>query len=176
MKKNPWIPLALGIALVTPALSNPRSVDSLPQWVGEWTTSAELYMEPGKPPIKATGTERSRMVGKFWLVSEGKSNFMGMPYEIVTTLTYDQSTQKFVATTIDAFSSHQWRYEGTADATGKILTLEGEGPDPSRPSGKARFREIIELKTKDHRVFTTSMQGPDGKWTRIMKVDFKRKK
>lgn len=172
MKKTCLLPLAL--VLLAPALTIARSIDLLPQWAGEWTSVAEINLEPGKPPFKSKGTEKSRMIGKFWLVSEGQSDVMGMPYSALTTLGFDEKTKKFVGTTIDSFTQHQWRYEGTADATGKILTMEGEGPDPTDSSKKIRVREVYELKTKDHKVFTTYSLEADGKWQQMVKIDFTR--
>ena len=72
-------------------------------------------------------------------------------------------------------SSYQWKYEGTTDAAGKILTLETEGPCPLAPGKLLKFKEVTEIKSEDHKVFTSSVQGEDGKWTTMVKVDFHRK-
>ena len=158
------------------AANPPTGYAALPQWAGEWESDSEVFLEPGKPPVKAKGKETSKMVGPHWLVSEGTSDMMGMPYTVVTILGYDETKKKFVTTTVDAFSKPMYRFEGMADATGKILTLEGEGPNPATPGKSAKFREVCELKTDDHKMYTTSMQGPDGKWQVIFKTDFRRKK
>jgi hypothetical protein len=59
---------------------------------------------------------------------------------------------------------------------GKKLTLETEGPSPLDPDKTAKFQETLELKDKDHKVFTSFMQGDDGKWTKIVTMEYRRKK
>ena len=55
-------------------------------------------------------------------------------------------------------TSHIWQFEGTFDVTGNILTWETEGPVPS-PQTPSKFREVTELKSPDHKVFTSSNPG-----------------
>ena len=133
-------------------------------------------MEPGKPAIKAKGTETSRLIGGFWVVGEGKGEMMNMPFTSVLTLGYDPDKKKYVGTWVDSMSSYLWKYEGTVDATGKILTLETEGPCPMAPGKLSKFREVTEFKSKDHRVFTSSILADDGKWTTMVTVNSHRKK
>jgi hypothetical protein len=56
------------------------------------------------------------------------------------------------------------------------LTLDTEGPSPLEPGKKAKFREVLELKAPDHKVFTSYMQGEDGKWVKFVTMDYRRKK
>lgn len=147
----------------------------LNQFVGNWNYETEIYMEPGKPPMKATGTEEVKSLGGFWIVSEGKGQMMGKSFDSVLTLGFDPQSKKYVGTWVDSFSSYLWKYEGAVDSSGKTLTLETEGPCPMKP-GIVKFREITEWKGKDERVFTSSMQGDDGKWTTIVRVTSRRAK
>jgi hypothetical protein len=71
--------------------------------------------------------------------------------------------------------NHLWKYEGPVDSTGKILTLEADGPNFI--TGKTtKFRDIYEFKTKDHIAATSTMLGDDGKWVTFMTGNVKRKK
>ena len=72
-------------------------------------------------------------------------------------------------------TSHMWKYEGSLDETSKILTLEAEGPSMADPSKMAKYRDVIEVKSDDHRVLTSAMQGADGKWTTFMTMNYRRK-
>jgi hypothetical protein len=148
----------------------------LQQFVGEWESESEVFMEPGKPPMKFKGTESSRMIGAFWVVAEGKGDMMGMPFTSLLTLGYDPEKNKYIGSWIDSMDIYLWRYEGTVDPTGKILTLETEGPCPMAPGGLSKFKEVTEFKSKDHRVFTSLRQGEDGKWTTVVTVNSRRKK
>lgn len=56
-----------------------------------------------------------------------------------------------------------------------MLTLEGEGLCPSAPGKMVKFKDTMELKTKDHRVFTSTMQDESGKWVTGMTIHYRRK-
>lgn len=149
----------------------------LQQFVGEWDVEIEVTMEPGKPSIRGKGTENTRMLGGFWVVAEGKGEIDGTPGTISSLLTlgYDSNASKYVGTWIDSMNSYLWKYEGKLDAARKVLTLETEGPCPLR-AGLVRFREVTEFKNNDHRVFTSSMLGEDGKWVTMVTAHYRRKK
>jgi hypothetical protein len=150
--------------------------DWLQQLAGEWESESQMYMEPGKPPVKATGKETARMIGGFWLMAENQSTIMDMPFTGVLTLGYDAEMKKYVGTWIDSVTGYLWKYKGAVDDAGKTLTLETKGPCPRAPGKLSNFKEVIELKGKDHKVFTSSMQQDDGEWIKIVTVDYRRKK
>lgn len=147
----------------------------LKQLEGEWESEMEVHMPGADTPVKGKGTETGRMLGGFWLIAEGQGEMMGMKMSSRFTLGYDPEAKKYTGTWVDSMGSYLWKYEGSVDSTGKILTLNTEGPCPMKP-GKSKFKEVIEIKDKDTKVFTSSMQGDDGKWTLMVKVTSKRKK
>ena len=97
------------------------------------------------------------------------------PFNGLFTLGYDQDKKKFVGTWVDSMSSHLWKYEGTLDGSRKTLTLETEGPCPMAPEKRSKFRETIELKSKDHKVFSASIQDENGNWVPMMTCNSRRK-
>jgi hypothetical protein len=146
----------------------------LQQLVGEWETEGEALTEPDKPPVKTKGTESNRSIGGFWVQGEHKGDFFGTPFTGIVTLGYDAGKKKYIGTWIDSVLPHLWKYEGTLDAAGKILTLETEGP--GHEAGKmAKYREAIEVKSKDHKVLTSATEK-DGKWVSYLTVNYRRKK
>jgi Protein of unknown function (DUF1579) len=147
----------------------------LQQLAGEWEAEVSMYMEPGQPPQKSKATESVRTVGGFWTVAEEKGQFMGAPFNAFMTLGYDTDKEKFVATWVDSMASNLWKYEGTLDAAGKVLTLESEGRCPQLGGKLIHVREVLEVKSKNHKVFTSSMLGDDGKWITTVVVDARRK-
>ena len=147
----------------------------LEQLVGEWTTEMETAM-PGQPAEKCKGTETARSLGGFWMISEFKGTMPGgMPMNGVMTLGYDPQKKKYIGTWVDSTNSHMWHYLGTLDAAGKVLTLEAEGPDMTTPGKMAKYRDVIEVKSKTERTLTSSAQGPDGKWTQFMTATIRKK-
>jgi Protein of unknown function (DUF1579) len=146
----------------------------LQKFVGEWESEGEAFMAPGQPPTKLKGVESSRMIGGFWFVAQIKSTVPDFPYEQILTLGYDPVKKKHVGTVIDSMTSHIWQLEGTFDATGNVLTWETEGPVPD-PKTPSKFREVTELKSPNHKVFTSSLLGPDGSWNPVMTINLRRK-
>lgn len=144
------------------------------KFAGTWEGQGECYFDPNKP-MKLQGTETAKAVGGFWLQSDIKGEFAGQPMAGCMTLGYDPNKKKFVGTWIDSMSSHMFKYEGTVDSTGNVLTLEGEGPSPLDPSKMAKFKDVTEFKGADQKVMSSFVQGPDGKWIPMMKMESKKK-
>lgn len=151
------------------------------QWlqklVGEWTYESEAEMGPGKPAEKFKGTESVRSLGGVWVLSEGRGEMPGGGTGItLMTLGYDPAKKRFVGTFIGSMMANLWLYDGSLDATEKVLTLESEGPSFSADGKIAKYRDVIEIKNDDHRVFSSSFLGDDGKWHTFMTAHYRRKK
>lgn len=145
----------------------------LQQLVGDWDLEIEMMIGPNQPPMKTRGFDTSRMVGGFWLVSDGRNN--DFPYSCRLTLGYDPQKQKYVGTWLDSMSTYLWHYVGAVDASGQVLTLETEGPFPTNPGKLSKFREVTEIKSRDHRVFTSSMLNDRGQWIPHLRINFRRR-
>ena len=147
----------------------------LQQCVGEWDSECEMYI-PGQDPLKSQGTETVRSIGGFWILAENKGEFMGQPFTGLMTVGYDAENKQYVGTWVDSMTGYLWKYEGTVDNAGKVLTLETQGPCPDQPGELSNFKEVLEIKSKDHKVFTSSMQDEDGQWQKMMTINYRRKK
>jgi hypothetical protein len=147
----------------------------LQQLVGEWDTEGEVTMGPDQPPMKCKGTATTRSLGGFWVISESGMTMMEFPMKGVMTLGYDPKSEKYIGTWIDSVSSYMWKYEGTLDEDQKKLTLLTEGPNPMAPTETANYREVFEIKDKDHKVFTSSIEM-DGQWHTFVTIHYHRKK
>lgn len=153
------------------------------QWlqklVGEWSIEAEAMMGPDQPPVKSTGTESARSLGGLWVLSEGRGEMPGGAGMATTLLTlgYDPQKQKYVGTWVGSMMTYLWVYEGTVDAEGKRLTLDTEGPDFSggEAGATARYRDVLEFLSDDHRVLSSQVLGPDGNWISFMTAHYRRK-
>jgi hypothetical protein len=148
----------------------------LQQFVGEWDGTSEAVAEPGEPPMKCKGTMSSRMLGGFWVVSEMDNEMMGMKMKAIQTIGYDPKSKKYVGTFIDSVQGYLWHYQGSVDSTGKVLTLEADGPDFKSPGKMSKYRDVYEFKSKDDILMSALVQSEDGKWDTMMRGDFKRKK
>jgi hypothetical protein len=151
------------------------------QWlqklVGEWTQESEAAMGPDKPTEKWVGTESVRSLGGIWILAEGQGEMPGGgTMTSIITLGYDPQKKRFVGTFIASMMTYLWVYDGELDAAGRVLTLNAEGPDFAVEGKMAKYRDVIEFKTDDHRVLTSHVLGDDGNWQEFMRADYRRKK
>lgn len=151
------------------------------QWlqklVGDWTYEAEATMEPGKPPEKFAGSESVRSMGGLWVVCEGQGEMCGGgTATTLMTLGYNPQKKQYVGTWIGSMMTNLWVYDGSLDSTEKVLTLNAEGPVLGAEGKLGKFRDVIEIKSDDHRVLTSHMLGDDGVWHQFMTANYRRKK
>jgi hypothetical protein len=147
----------------------------LEQFVGQWDSEAEVFLEPGKAPFTWKGSETTRSIDPHWVIAESVVTFMDQPMTGVRTFGYDRLKNKYVGTFVGSFSDHLWVYEGALDASGKVLTLEANGPAPYAPGTLCKWRDVIEFTGEDRRVLTNSLQNADGTWQVVVKAEFRRK-
>ncbi len=150
----------------------------LDKFVGEWTFEGEMSMGPEKPLEKFTGSESVRSIGGRWIMSEahGAEAPGGGAATMVLTIGYDPQKKRYVGTWIDSMMSYLWVYEGSVDPAGKIITLSADGPDMSKPGKVAKYKDVTEFETPDHRVLTSHVLRDDGTWHRLMTAHYHRKK
>jgi hypothetical protein len=147
----------------------------LKKLVGEWTSEAEMSMD-GPSAEKSRGSESVRTLGDLWVLCEGTGEMPGGgTAKMLMTLGFDPSKQRFVGTWVGSMMTHMWIYEGTLDATQRILTLESEGPSMTGDGSIGRYRDVIEFKSDDHRTLTSHAQGADGQWQHFMTAHYRRK-
>ena len=87
---------------------------------------------------------------------------------------YDPAKQRFVGTWVGSMMSHLWVYEGELDATGKVLTLNSEGPSMAGDGSIQKYQDVIRVESDDHRILTSRAPGPDGKWNEFMTAHYRR--
>jgi Protein of unknown function (DUF1579) len=171
--------LSSGIAFAQdlPPMTEPgKEHQWLKQFLGDWETDAEGSAGAGHEAMKCQGTVRSEFLGGLWLVSKSKIEASGISIEAIQTIGYDPNKKRYIGTWVDSMMNHLWQYEGSVDETGKILTLEAEGPNFMAAGKSTKFRDIYEFKSPDHIVATSQMQGEDGKWITFMSGNSRRKK
>jgi hypothetical protein len=148
----------------------------LEKFEGEWVTQSTGTMGPDQPPMQCTGTLTSRSLGGFWVLNEMKTDIAGDSMTGLQTIGYSEEKKKYVGTWVDSITAFMWRYEGTVDASGKVLTLQAEGPSFTTTGKMTDFQDIYEFKSKDEMVMTSKMLGDDGKWITFMTGTAKRRK
>jgi hypothetical protein len=149
----------------------------LQRLVGDWIYEGAASMDPDKPPVACKGTECVRSLGGLWILAEGEGEMPdGGPATTLITLGYDPQKKRFVGTFVGSMMTNLWVYDGELDNTEKVLTLNSEGPDFAVAGKTARYKDVIEFNTDDHRVMTSHTLGDDGQWHGFMRVSYRRKK
>ncbi len=147
----------------------------LQRLVGEWTVESECSLGPDQAPMKSNRRESVRSLGALWTIGEGSDDTPDGSCDSIMTLGFDTQTKRFVGTFITSMMTHLWPYNGALDATGKVLTLDSEGPSFAGDGTMAKYQDIIEFVTDDYRILSSQMLGSDGQWTPFMKAHYRRK-
>lgn len=121
----------------------------LQKFKGEWTTESKAKMAPDQPPMQCSGTLSSRQLGEFWVLNEMKGEMYGAPMNGVQTIGYDDAKKKYVGTWVDSMTAFMWQYEGSVDPSGRVLTLEADGPNFMGNGKLTKYQDIYEFKSAD---------------------------
>jgi hypothetical protein len=110
---------------------------------GTYRVSVKSRMAADAPWEESTGSCENRWIfGNRFLESSFRGAFAGMPFEGRGLFGYDNTTQKFVGFWTDSMTTGLMPIaQGSADATGKVITLRREMTDPM--SGQwSKMREV----------------------------------
>ena len=146
--------------------------------VGTWEATLQFWIgadgkaDPTAEPQTSTGTEVNRMLGPFWLLSEFKGEFGGLPFEGHSINGFDPQTKKFTGTWIDSMTPNPMRMSGTFDAKTQTLTStsRGIGMDGQPATGK-----VVVVYDGDQSRRMTMFENIDGKEVKSMEIIYKRK-
>ncbi|MFZ1528914.1 MAG: DUF1579 domain-containing protein [Ferruginibacter sp.] len=143
---------------------------------GTWEGVVLTWMDPSAPPSKekATNVQTSAMGGRYF-IGNFSSNMMGMPFEGMSIMGYDNGRKVFVSTWIDNMGTGIIKMEGTYDEESKTLRLKGKQTDPITHK-ETDIREEMKMTDNDNYVMTMYGAGMDGKEMKFMEGTFTRKK
>ena len=141
---------------------------------GEWTGEITMWMEPGAPPTKSTGNAMNTMIlGGRYQQSNYTGNMMGMPFEGISLLGYDNAKKKFYNSWIDNMGTGMMMLVGEWDDATKTINFNGSCTDPM--TGKdmkvRQTFQIIDDNNQKMEMFMTQ----DGPEMKSMEILFKRK-
>lgn len=166
--------LAIAVTQVSVFGQNPPAPgpehEVLKKMEGTWT--ARIKVEGGD---ESAGTSTYKMeCGGLWLASEFKGEFFGQKFEGRGMDGYDPEKKKYVSVWVDSMSARPLMLEGTYDKEKKTMTMTGEAPGPD---GKlAKHKMVTYTPDNDHQTFTMYIVGSDGQETKMMTIEYARKK
>ena len=179
--------------LATQKYSSAQSADDMKAWTdymtpgpvhemlaksnGEWSEEITFWMDPGSQPSKASGSVTNKMIlGGRYQQSTYTGDMMGMPFEGISILAYDNGRKIFQSSWIDNFGTGITNSEGVWDEATKTLTLTGKQTDPAR-GNDCTVRETFKIIDDNNQLM--EMYGPDpmtGKEYKTMEIKLTRKK
>jgi hypothetical protein len=148
--------------------------EMLASGVGEWTTKATLWMEPGAEPSVSEGTSTAEMIlGGRYMKEVYHGNMMGMEFEGITTVAFDNATQEFISTWIDNMGTGIMVSKGKFNEETNKVEMEGTFVDPMTSTEKP-FRQTMEMIDDNHQRFEMFMPH-EGKEFKTMVIEYTRK-
>src|SRR5262249_34028817 len=136
---------------------------------GTWTVNAKFWMDPSKPPTEATGTAEYKPMGDLWVTEDFTGTFMGKPFVGHGIDGYDLTKNKYVGTWIDSMGSYIMNSEGSADASGKVVTYTANDFDPMTAK-TGTVKEVIKMDSDKQHTMQMFKTGPDGKEMKMMEL------
>jgi hypothetical protein len=140
---------------------------------GVWNEEIKMYMEDGKvDSMKSVCTNTMALNGLFQK-SSTKGMYMGMPFEGLGTLGYDNASKKWQSTWMDNMGSGMIYMEGDYDDRTKMLSLSGTHTDPitAKQTLMRQTMKMIDDKNQYIEMFDTK----NGKEMKVMEIKLSRK-
>jgi hypothetical protein len=142
---------------------------------GEWASNVTMWMDPSQPPQKIEGSCTNEMImGGRYLKSSQKSSMMGMPFEGMMLLGYDNAKKEFTEVWYDNFGTGTSIFTGKYNDQDSTLQLSGTMVDPAT-GNDIKCREDMKFIDKDNQIMTMYVLQ-EGKEAKYMEQVMTRKK
>ena len=137
---------------------------------GTWSEDITMWMSAGAPPSKTTSKSVNTMIlGGRYLESRHTGNFMGMPFEGLSILGYNNGTKSFQSSWVDNFGTGVTLMEGKWDSTSRSITSTGKTFEPT--TGKEMsIKQVFTLVDDNHQKMEmyAAMGGKESKTMEIL--------
>jgi len=149
--------------------------EMLKKMAGEWNATVTLQMDPSQPPSVEQSTSTVTVVMDRYCQEVVTGQMMGQPFSGMGLTGYDNVLGKYVSTWIDNMGTGIMTSQGTADASGKVITFIGTASDPvtGKPS---KVRMVSTIVDDDHHTLDMYSVPPGGKKEmKTMNIEYSRK-
>jgi hypothetical protein len=142
--------------------------------VGTWDAKLKIWEKPGDKPIESEAVEKNQLLpGGYWLLSRFDGAIGPVKFSGHGVFGYDPTEKKFVGLWVDNMNPHPLTMKGDYDAATKTLTMLGENREPD--GKKHKSKEISRWIDDNTKHFELHMQGDDGKFFKMMEIEYKRR-
>lgn len=141
---------------------------------GQWKEDVTWWMMPGAKPQTSTATCTNTMImGGRYQQSMNKGDMMGMPFEGMGLLGYDNAEKIFNYTWIDNMGTGTMNLKGTWDNATKSINFKGTMIEPT--NGKEmNIRQVFTMTDDNNHILEMFVTGADGKEFKSMEIKFTR--
>ena len=163
------------MALMTESMTPTAAHQEIAQGVGSWDVETKMYMSPGAAPEISAATAESRMVleGRY-LLQNFRGLAMGMPFEGMLILGYDNLSKEYFSIWMDTWSTWPALARGVEDEKGKVNQV-GVMRDVMTPGGRP-FRHVTWCPNPDEQQARMYDTLPDGTEWLVMEMVYRRRK
>jgi hypothetical protein len=143
---------------------------------GTWNEDICIWESADGQPTRSKSTAVSRMIldGRYQETTH-KGSFMGMPFEGIGTLGYDNATKKMVSSWVDNMGTGIMYMTADYDGTSQTMEFKGEVTDPIEKKAKP-VRELFTMVDDNTRKMEMFNIAPNGKEYKSMEILMTRKK
>lgn len=138
---------------------------------GSWINEMTFWMAPGAEPHKATSTAEIKMIfGGRYQQTNYTGDMMGMPFEGMALVAYDNTTKEMTSTWIDNMGTGMMVLKGKYDDATKSSNLSGSMVDPVTGKEK-QVREVysfVDDNTRKMEMFEIPEGGEEFKTMEIV--------
>jgi hypothetical protein len=128
---------------------------------GSWKADITAWMAKDAPPMKSEGSATNKMImGGRYQQSNFKGSMMGMPFNGMSLVGFDNAKKVFVSTWIDEMGTGIMKLEGPWDESTKSMTLVGKCVSPANGQ-EFEMKEVFRI--VDDKTQVMEMYGPDSK-------------
>jgi uncharacterized membrane protein len=145
--------------------------------VGKWTYTSKGWESAESAPMESKGKSTFSMIlGGRFLQQTVKGEAMGMPFEGMNLVGYDNQSKKYNTLWIDTMTTGMVKGEGTFDAATQTLTDNGEFMCPARGTVE-KYRSEWKILDKNSMTFAMYGRGMKGDTEfKMMEMTYKRSK
>jgi hypothetical protein len=143
---------------------------------GDWTFKSRMWMNPTAAPAESTGTVNyTTLLGGRFVQGQYRGDMMGMPFEGIGLMGYDNTTGRFQTSWVDNMGTTIVYLTGLYDPAAKTITYTGQMDDIVKPGTKVNVRQVIRIVSNDSHVMEW-YETRDGKEAKMMEIVYSRAK
>jgi Protein of unknown function (DUF1579) len=144
-------------------------------FVGDWSATTTMWMDPKAPPQKIEGTSHTEsLYGGRYVEMHYQGSYQGEAFSGQGSFGFDNLKGKFFNTWIDSMSTAFWLAWGSYDAASKTYTFQGEMDHPLKAGGKIPVRQVFHVVDPSHYTFEW-YETRGGKEAKTLQIEYSKK-